>query len=68
MVAKTINRKKNPEIGKEELLNLLRESDTGEEQKFNTHNIIDQGKAIDIIKHFEEIINTGNKKATRYKT
>ena len=31
MMAKTITRKKNPEIVKEELLNSLRESDTVEE-------------------------------------
>ena len=49
MVAKTIIRKKNPEIVKEELLNLLRESDTVEERGFNKHNIIDQGEVIDKI-------------------
>ena len=47
---------------KEGLLNLLRESDIVEEQEFNLHKIIDQREAIDIIKHNEEIIKTGNKK------
>ena len=46
MVAKIITKKKNPEIVKQELL------------KFNIQNIIDQRKAIDIIKHYEEIIKT----------
>ena len=46
MVAKIITKKKNPEIVKQELL------------KFNIQNIIDQRQAIDIIKHYEEIIKT----------
>ena len=70
MVARTITRKKNPkeeeiveeEIVEEELLTLLRESDTVEELEFNIRTIIDQGEAIDIIKHYEEIIKTENKK------
>ena len=49
-------------IVKERLLNLLRESDIVEEREFNLHKIIDQREAIDIIKHNEEIIKTGNKK------
>ena len=53
MMAKIITRKKNPKIVKEKLLNSLRESDTVEEQEFNMHNIITQGEAIDIIKHYE---------------
>ena len=53
MMAKIITRKKNPKIVKEKLLNSLRESDTVEEQEFNMHNIINQGEAIDIIKHYE---------------
>ena len=47
---------------KEGLLNSLRESDIVEEREFNLHKIIDQREAIDIIKHNEEIIKTGNKK------
>ena len=58
MVAKPITRKKNPDIVNEELLNLLRESDTVKERKFNIQNIIDQREAIDIIKRYKEIIKT----------
>ena len=36
---------------KEEILYLLRKSDTAEEREFNIHNVIEQGEAIDIIKH-----------------
>ena len=39
----------------------MRESDT--EREFNIQKIIDQRKAIDIIKRYEEIIRTRNKKA-----
>ena len=49
-------------IVKEGLLDSLRESDIVEEREFNLHKIIDQREAIDIIKHNEEIIKTGNKK------
>ena len=66
MVAKTISRKKNTEIVKEELLNLLKESDIVDKQEFNIQNIIDQRETIDIIKRYEEIIKTGNKKTIRY--
>ena len=54
MVAKTIARKKNPKIRKEELLNLLRQGDTVEQREFNIQNIIAQREAIDIIKRYEE--------------
>ena len=33
-----------------------------EERKFNIHNIIDHKEAIDIIKHYEANVKTGNKK------
>ena len=66
MVAKTITSKKNTEIATEKLLHLLRESDDVEDREFNIHNIIDQTEAIDIIKHYEEIIETGNKKTIKY--
>ena len=66
MVAKTISRKKNTEIVKEELLNLLKESDIVDKQEFDIQNIIDQRETIDIIKRYEEIIKTGNKKTIRY--
>ena len=62
MVAKTITRKKNPEIVKEGFLNLLKESDTMEELQFNIHNMIDQRDVVNIIIHYEEIIRTGNKR------
>ena len=39
----------------------MRESDT--EREFNIQKIIDQRKAIDIIKRYEEIIRTRDKKA-----
>ena len=45
MVAKTIARKKNPKIVKEELLNSLRKNDTVKEPEFNIQNIIDQREA-----------------------
>ena len=61
MVAKTIIRKKNLEIVKEEFINLLRESDTVEKQEFNIQNIVDEIEAIDIIMHYEENMKTGNK-------
>ena len=48
MMAKTITKKKNPEIVKEKLSNLLRESETVEEGEFNIYNIINQGEAIGI--------------------
>ena len=70
MIAKTITRKKNPEIVKEELLNSLRESDIVEEQEFSLKNVDDKREAVDIIKHYEEIIKAGNKqtnKKNRYK-
>ena len=67
MVAKTITRKRNTETVKEELLNSLRESDTVEEKDFNIRKITDQREAIaiEIIKYFEEIIKTGNKKSNK---
>ena len=36
---------------KEEILYLLRKSDTAEEPELNIHNVIEQGEVIDIIKH-----------------
>ena len=67
MVAKTITRKRNTETVKEELLNSLRESDTVEEKDFNIRKITDQREAIaiEIIKYFEEIIKTRNKKSNK---
>ena len=56
---KTIARKKTV---KEDLLNLLRKSDTVDERDCNIQNIIDKREAIKIIKHYEDIIKTGNKK------
>ena len=51
---------------KEKSINSLRESDTVQEREFNIHNIIDQGEAIDIIKHYVDIMKTENKKTIRY--
>ena len=48
MVPKTITRKKNPEIVKEELLNSLRKNDTVKEREYNIQNIIDQREPTDI--------------------
>ena len=61
MVAKTIKRKKSTKTVKEELLNLLRESDAVEESDFNIQNISDQREAIERINHYDEITKTGNK-------
>ena len=60
MVAKTITRKKNPTIVKEELLKSLKVIQWNSES--NIQNIIDQRKATDIVKRYEKIIKTGNKK------
>ena len=65
MVAKTIKRKKNIETVKEELLNSLRESDTVGQSYFDIQNTIDQQETIERIKHYQEIIKTGNKKDMR---
>ena len=66
MVAKTIARKKKPPKLKEVLLNFLRESDAVEQQEFKLHNITDQREEdIDIIKHYQEIIMTGNEKSNK---
>ena len=46
----------------------MRKNDTVENREFNIHNIIDQGEVTDIIKRYEKIIKTGNKKTIRYKT
>ena len=56
---------KNPPKLKEELLNFLKESDVVEQQEFKLHNIIDQIESIDIIKHYQEIIMTGNEKSNK---
>ena len=50
MVAKTITRKNNHKIVKEELLDLLRKNDTVKGRDFNIQNIIDQRDATDRIK------------------
>ena len=55
MVAKSIIRKKNPSIVKEELLNLLRKSDTVKKLEFNIQNIIDQREATDITKPYKRL-------------
>lgn len=51
-------RKKDPEIVKEELLNLLSKSDTVEEKEFSMQNIIDQREAVNIVKPYKEIMKT----------
>ena len=68
MVAETIKRKKNTDTVKEELLNSLRESDTVEESDFDIKNIVDQRELIGKIKHYDEIIKTGNKNNIRYES
>ena len=68
MVAKTIKRKKNTETVKEEQLKSLRESDTVEESDFDIKNIVDQQEAINKIKHYDQIIKTGNKNNIRYES
>ena len=51
MIVKTFTRKENTEVVKERLINSMSKSDTLKERELNIHNIIDQGEAIDIIKH-----------------
>ena len=68
MVVKTAKRKKNTKTVKEDLLNLLRESDTVEESNFNIPNTIDKREVIERIKHYNEIMKTGNKTTIRYKS
>ena len=51
-------RKKDSEIVKEELLNLLSKSDTVEEKEFSMQNIIDQREAVNIVKPYKEIMKT----------
>ena len=57
-----LTRKENLEIVKEELLNVLRKSDTVKEQEFNMQHTIDQREAIDIIKRYKDIIKTNAEK------
>ena len=68
MVVKTAKRKKNTKTVKEDLLNLLRESDTVQESNFNIPNTIDKREVIERIKHYNEIIKTGNKTTIRYES
>ena len=68
MVAKTVKRKKNTKTVKKDLINLLRESDTVEESDFNIQNTIDKWEVIERIKHYNEIIKTGNKTTIRYES
>ena len=68
MVAKTIKRQKNTETVKEELLRSLKENDTVEESDFDIKSIANQKEAINKIKHYDEIIKTGNKNTIRYKS
>ena len=46
----------------------MRESDTVEESNFNIPNTIDKREVIERIKHYNEIIKTGNKTTIRYKS
>ena len=59
---KPLQVRKTPQNSEGELLNLLKESDAVKEQEFSMKNIIDQRKVIGIIKRYEEVITTGNKK------
>ena len=68
MVAKAIKRKKNTKTLKEELVKLLRESDTVEQSGFDTKNTVDQQQAINKIKHYDNTIKTGNKNTIRYES
>ena len=47
---------------------MLRESDTVEESNFNIPNTIDKREVIERIKHYNEIIKTGNKTTIRYES
>ena len=62
MVVKTITRKKNPEIVKEELFKLVEGKWCSGGGAVYIQNIIDQREAIDINKCYEKIIESGNKK------
>ena len=68
MVAKTIKRQKITETVKEELSKSLKENDTVEKSDFDIKSIADQKEAINKIKHYDEIIKTGNKNTIRYKS
>ena len=57
----------NTKTVKEELLKSLKESETVAESDFDVKNIVDQREAINKIKHYDEIIKTGNKNTIRYK-
>ena len=43
---------------REGFLNSFRESDTVEEREFSIQNVIEQRKTTDIVKRYEENINT----------
>ena len=62
MVVKTITRKKNPEIVKEELFKLVEGKWCSGGGAVYIQNIFDQREAIDINKCYEKIIESGNKK------
>ena len=46
----------------------MRESDIVEESVFDIRNIIDHREALERIKHYVEIIKTGNRNTIRYES
>ena len=65
MVSKSKTKKKTNESIKRELLNSLKENDDAEEHGFSktANNVNNSQEAIVIIRRYEEIIKTQNKKA-----
>ena len=67
-MSKSINKKKTNVTIKRELLNSLQENDNVEEQELNekTNNVNNSEEAMVIIRRYEDIIKTKNKKAIGY--
>ena len=68
MVSKSKTKKKTNESIKRELLNSLKENNDVEEQGLNktVNNVNNSQEAIVIIRRYEDIIKTQNKKAVGY--
>ena len=68
MVSKSKMKKKTNESTKRELLNLLKENDDVDEQEFNktVNNVNNSQEAVVIIRCYEDIVKTQNKKIIVY--
>lgn len=62
---KTIKRKKNNKVVKEELLNPLKLNDTVKESGPDIKNMVDQKETISKIKHYDKITKAGKKNMIR---